>query len=242
MEHSKKYASVAITVICVMLGVIIGVQLNTVKKNGLSTEQERLSDMTQRLQSLEEEKSALEDKISEQEKQIQAYEEEEETDEMLQQSLQEARNFAGLTTAYGPGLMLTMTDGAIRSGDSNAYVIHAEDILAVINELWSAGAEAISINGERVVSTTAITCAGSIIHVNDVRVAAPFEILAIGDAAVMESALTFSGGVVDNLKPWGIQIEMKAQTALKIPAYRGTTSWSVASSEQNTNHSKEAEE
>ena len=104
----------------------------------------------------------------------------------------------------------------------NAYLVHAEDILQVVNELYAAGAEAVSINGQRMVSGSAVSCAGSIVMVNGVRVAAPFEIKAVGEPSVLNAALHFPGGVVDNLAPWGIEITVKEETAVTVPAYTQT--------------------
>ena len=104
----------------------------------------------------------------------------------------------------------------------NAYLVHAEDLLAVVNELHAAGAEAVSINGQRMVGRSAISCAGSIVMVNGVRVAAPFEIKAVGEADVLDSALRFPGGVVDNLSPWGIEISIRKETMVEVPAYTQT--------------------
>ena len=106
-------------------------------------------------------------------------------------------------------------------GDKNAYLVHAEDILKVVNELFVAGAEAVSVNEQRIVAQSGITCAGSVITVNGVRVAAPFEIKAIGDASVLQAALRFPGGVVDTLSPWGIVIDIREEASVTVPAYTG---------------------
>ena len=98
--------------------------------------------------------------------------------------------------------------------------MHAEDILSILNELNVAGAEAIAINGQRIVSTSAVRCAGSVVNVNDVKIAAPFVITAIGDPDILEAALVFPGGVVDSLKPWGIEILIKKLETVEIPAYQ----------------------
>ena len=94
------------------------------------------------------------------------------------------------------------------------------DLLSILNELNVAGAEAISINGERLVSQSAIRCSGSVVTVNDTKVAAPFVITAIGDPDLLEAALVFPGGVVDTLKPWGIEITIVKSNNLEVPAYR----------------------
>ena len=137
--------------------------------------------------------------------------------------MEELLAFAGLTEVTGEGVTVTMNDSSTHSGsDMNAYLVHAEDLLSVVNELNGAGAKAVSINGQRMVGQSAITCAGSIVMVNGVRVAAPFEIKAVGDPAVMDSALHFPGGVIDNLAPWGIEISVRKETAVTVAAYTQT--------------------
>ena len=158
-----------------------------------------------------------------------------EQNETLEKTLEEYQNgtlgaemeqllrFAGLTAVSGQGVIVTMNDSSTwGGGDMNAYLVHAEDLLAVVNELHAAGAEAVSINGQRMVGNSAITCAGSIVMVNGVRVAAPFEIKAVGEPDVLHSALYFPGGVVDNLAPWGIEINVQKQETVDVPAYTQT--------------------
>jgi uncharacterized protein YlxW (UPF0749 family) len=87
--------------------------------------------------------------------------------QVLNQSLQEAKMIAGLQEVEGPGIELILQDSKKRPpGDSpellpELYTIHDYDLLRVVNELRQAGAEAISINGQRIVSTTGIRCTGS---------------------------------------------------------------------------------
>ena len=91
---------------------------------------------------------------------------------------------AGLTSVEGGGVQVTLSDSTQTNNlteNANAYVIHDLDILQVINELRDAGAEAISLNGERVVSTSEVRYAGSTVSINNNRYAAPFVIKAIGD-------------------------------------------------------------
>lgn len=218
---TKHQYSVALTGTCVLLGVIIGVQYNTVKKQGLSMENQRLSEMTLALHQMQGERDALQEQNKALEKALEEYQEgigiasDEELDRL--------RNFAGLTAVTGSGVVVTMNDSSTNmGGDRNAYLVHAEDLLSVVNELNGAGAEAVSINGQRMVGKSAITCAGSIVMVNGVRVAAPFEIKAVGDPEIMQSALKFPGGVVDSLSPWGIEITMRAEAAVTVPAYTQT--------------------
>jgi len=102
--------------------------------------------------------------------------------------------------------------------------VRLEDILKVVNELRSAGAEAISVNEQRIISTSEIRCAGTTIFINGERVGAPFVIKAIGDPALLESAMLMRGGYVDGLKEWGLRINTTRETDIVIPKYNKTIS------------------
>ncbi|MBQ3615820.1 MAG: DUF881 domain-containing protein [Anaerotignum sp.] len=214
----RKQYSAALTATCVILGVIIGVQVNTVKQQRMTTEHQRLSEATAALNQLQAEHDALLEQNETLENTLKEYQ-----DGTVGAEMEQLLRFAGLTAVSGPGVAVTMNDSSTRGGgDMNAYLVHAEDLLAVVNELHAAGAEAVSINGQRMVGNSAITCAGSIVMVNGVRVAAPFEINAVGEPDVLQSALYFPGGVVDNLAPWGIEISVQKQEAVEVPAYTQT--------------------
>ena len=211
----KKHYSTALTVTCVVLGVIIGVQANTVKQQRVSTENQRLSEAIVALNQMQAERDALLEQNKALEKTLK--------EGSFGAEMEELLAFAGLTEVTGEGVTVTMNDSSTNSGsDMNAYLVHAEDLLSVVNELNGAGAKAVSINGQRMVGQSAITCAGSIVMVNGVRVAAPFEIKAVGDPAVLDSALHFPGGVIDNLAPWGIEISVRKETAVTVAAYTQT--------------------
>ena len=177
----RKQYSAALTATCVILGVIIGVQVNTVKQQRMTTEHQRLSEATAALNQLQAEHDALLEQNETLEKTLKEYQ-----DGTVGAEMEQLLRFAGLTAVSGPGVAVTMNDSSTRGGgDMNAYLVHAEDLLAVVNELHAAGAEAVSINGQRMVGNSAITCAGSIVMVNGVRVAAPFEIKAVGEPDVL---------------------------------------------------------
>ncbi len=211
----RKQYSIALTAICILLGVIIGVQVNTVRQQRLTTSNQRLSEVTLALKQVQEERDTLLKQNETLKKNIEEYQE-----GTYGMEMEQLLSFAGLTTVTGAGVTVTMNDSNTKGGgDLNAYLVHAEDLLSVVNELRAAGAEAVSINGQRMVGQSAITCAGSIVMVNGVRVAAPFEILAVGEPDVLHSALYFPGGVVDNLSPWGIEISVVKETLVEVPAY-----------------------
>lgn len=144
--------------------------------------------------------------------------------EALQEEMQKAMMLAGITAVRGPGISVEMTDSdkpAQQGQDPNVFLIHEGDIQDVVNAIFAAGAEAVSINGQRFVSTTEVVCAGNVIMINGVRVAPTFTILAIGDPKVLESGLTIRGGVIDGLKFWGIGVKVKQELEITVPAYLG---------------------
>ncbi|WP_295165029.1 DUF881 domain-containing protein, partial [Selenomonas sp. F0473] len=132
---------------------------------------------------------------------------------------------AALLPLTGEGVIVRMDDSTkkVKSGENpNLYVIHDDDLLRVINELRAAGAEAISVNGQRLIGTSEIRCAGPTLSVNNVRSSAPFEIRAIGDKKSLENSLKMRGGVVETLSVWGIQLDITASDDVYIPPYRGS--------------------
>jgi uncharacterized protein YlxW (UPF0749 family) len=100
--------------------------------------------------------------------------------------------------------------------------------LKVVNELKAAGAEALSINGQRIISTSEIRCAGPTVSVNNVRSAPPYVIQAIGNPQTLDASLKMRGGVVETLKFWGIQVQTAIEKNLVIPGYNGTFAFDYA--------------
>jgi uncharacterized protein YlxW (UPF0749 family) len=141
--------------------------------------------------------------------------------EILSQ-LEAARMMAGVVPVEGPGVVVTLQDSqnAASSPDVTNYIVHEQDVRLVVNELRAAGAEAISINGQRLVSNSAIRCVGPTIIVNGIKSAAPFVITAIGDPNTLESALNLPGGVVQTLQDF-VQIEVTKKDLVQIPAFVG---------------------
>jgi len=150
----------------------------------------------------------------------------------LRSELDALRIQAGVTAVAGPGVEVTLNDSEapLQPGqDPNFYVLHDEDLLKVINELRAAGAEALAINGERILATTEIRCNGPVVIVNRTRhLAAPFVVSAIGDPDTLVSALKMKGGVLDILSFWGIKSTVKAVPRVEIPAYSGAVSLQYA--------------
>ena len=155
---------------------------------------------------------------------------------VLNDSLQAAKMLAGLVEVEGPGIELILRDSERRPAPGSTesllidlYIIHDYDLLRVVNELRQAGAEAIAINGQRLVATSAIRCVGPVIYINDIKMASPFVIHAIGDPNTLLGALKTPGGVLsDIIDADPKMVEMHARDRVRIPAYTGSTQFRFA--------------
>ncbi len=146
------------------------------------------------------------------------------TIELLQQELAQLNVVSGLTEVKGKGIIITVKDAETLNPLYLAedQIVHDNDLLQIVNELRAAGAEAISINNQRLTSLSAIRCVGPSILVNDVKIGAPFVIKAIGNVDYLYSGINLSGGVVDIMRKYGISIEVERNDNVIIPKYEGT--------------------
>ncbi|HEY0237644.1 MAG TPA: DUF881 domain-containing protein [Friedmanniella sp.] len=114
----------------------------------------------------------------------------------LPQQLERQEEAAGLTAVSGPAVSVTLDDApasvAANGVDADLLVVHQQDIQAVVNALWSGGAEAMTIQGQRVISTTGIKCVGNTVVLHGVPYAPPYVISALGDQGRLENALATS--------------------------------------------------
>lgn len=129
----------------------------------------------------------------------------------------------GLTKVKGDGLVVTIEDSkaATQIEDVSIFLVHDSDLRELVNEFANAGAEAIEINGERIVSNTCITCAGNVISVNGTRISSPFVIKGIGNQESLYGALTRPGGYIQLLKNQTIPTEVKKTKDIEIDKFSG---------------------
>jgi uncharacterized protein YlxW (UPF0749 family) len=149
----------------------------------------------------------------------------------INRALSELRALAGYTPLEGPGVVVEMRDSPrpIQPGDDpNKTILHYTDIQAVTNDLWAAGAEALAVNGERIISRTGINCVGTTILCNTKRIAPPYVIVAIGDPGRMAAQLERPGGPAEILRAFGFPFRLVAMERVTVPAYRGTTRFVIA--------------
>jgi uncharacterized protein YlxW (UPF0749 family) len=138
---------------------------------------------------------------------------------------------AGLVAVHGTGLTVRLNDAPRRpdgtrpAGSPDDLVVHQQDVQAVVNALWSGGAEAMSIMGVRVISTSAVRCVGNTLLLDGRVYSPPFAVTAIGDPVVLQRALDASDGVRafrDAAADFGLGYEVKVEGDVTVPAYEGS--------------------
>ena len=176
--------------------------------------QENYENVKERLDETEKKLSEYMESISDTDKTIQ----------LLQQEVSELNVVSGLTEVKGKGIIITVKDAEVLNPLYLAedQIVHDNDLLQIVNELRAGGAEAISINNQRLTSLSAIRCVGPSILVNDVKIGAPFVIKAIGNVDYLYSGINLSGGVVDIMRKYGISIEVERSENVVIPKYEGS--------------------
>lgn len=127
----------------------------------------------------------------------------------------------------GEGVIITLKDGTTNNSDvlssltATDVIVHNSDLLQIVNDLKNAGAEAISINGERIVQTSSITCEGIIIKINNKKLGSPYVIKAIGSSATLETSLSIPDGYLDIMKNDGVIVDIKKSDGLTVEKYDG---------------------
>ncbi|APH07071.1 DUF881 domain-containing protein [Bacillus weihaiensis] len=119
----------------------------------------------------------------------------------LVEDVEKYRMYVGDVAVEGKGVQVTLEDASyVPDGENvNNYIVHESQIFSVINELYISGADAVSVNGQRLSRHSYIYCNGPVVTVDGNQFPAPFVISAIGDPNVMIPALNITGGVIDQL-------------------------------------------
>ena len=135
---------------------------------------------------------------------------------------------AGLTPVVGPSLTVRLDDaprGEAPSGSApDDLVVHQQDVQAVVNAMWAGGAEAMTLMGQRVVSTSAVRCVGNTLILQGRVYSPPFVVAAVGDQAAMRRALDLSPGVqlfLDYVDRFGLGYAVTTAVRSELPAYDG---------------------
>lgn len=154
--------------------------------------------------------------------------------EALQREVDALRGPAGLLPVSGPGLTVVLDDAPKEALDAatepggvtaDELVVHQQDIQAVVNALWAGGAEAMTIQGQRVISTTGIKCVGNTVVLHGVPYSPPYRIAAIGDPLALQQSLDRSEYVdayLTFVAAYDLGYDVESGRTLEFPAYAGS--------------------
>ena len=240
---NKKIISLILGIMCVLLSYGIAVQIKTV--NGTETptstnaRENELRDAVlkakEKYDNLYQQLENAENKLEEE--RTKATQNNTELTE-LENEIKEGNKILGLSEVTGNGLIITVNDNqdillSNWLADPNLLLVHDSDLLSIVNELKNARAEAISINDQRLISTSAIDCDGNIIKVNGEKIGAPFTIKAIGLPELLIN-VNRTGGYLDNLRDnryLKVSVEkVTDKKTITIPKYNGVIKFQYAKS------------
>ena len=233
---SKKMQSIILGIMCLVLSIGICIQIKTVNTNGttIGTNQEenelrdqvlkmkeKYENSYENLQEVEAELATTRESVTNNNEEL----------KNLEEQIKKANTLLGLTDVKGQGVTITITEPAAVTNalQPELLIIHNTDLLSVVNELKNAGAEAIEINGQRIVGTTAITCDGNVIMINGERVSSTFTINAIGFPELL-ATLNRTGGYLSYLEADNMAITFEKSDSISIPKYTGIMNFKYAKS------------
>lgn len=219
IDKSKLPVSITICIMCFIIVYIMCIQFKTagsIEESNIETMRETelreaLANWKQEYEDVNKELQSNKNKIEEYQNKILSNDE---AGELLEEEYNKAKMLLGLTDVQGTGIIITLTDNSEAKFTS-------ENLMNLINELNSAGAEAISINDQRIVSMTDIVDVGEFIMINGKRLTSPYTVKAIGDSTYLQSALSIKKGYLDEYKTEGYTISMATENNISITKYEG---------------------
>lgn len=217
MKKEKIIMTITIGLMSLILACVMFIQFKFVNEIDISEiESMREDELQIALQEWKDKYQETMEKLNDTEAKIKEYKEKsessEETQKLVENELEDAKMILGKTEVIGDGIQIILTDN-----DEISY--SAKDIIVLINELRAAGAEAISINNERVINITDIVDVSTSIVINSNKISSPYEIKAIGDKTYLKSALTIKNGYFDLKQKEEYSIDIQEKTNIKINAY-----------------------
>ena len=216
---------VTIGIICILLTSVMFLQFKSVqvieasgvsqkRETELRTEYSTLKDKSNEMKQQLEEIQKTTKEYTDQSSDVQA------TIDLLKSDVEKARCDLGYTDVKGPGIILTISDGKDAANDKEQVVTY-NDLIMAINELKYAGAEAISLNDERVVNNSFVANISEYMVMNDNRISGPYTIKVIGDSKDLESVINIKGGIKDYLESYNKQISYTVENEVYINKYNG---------------------
>ncbi|MDD3654355.1 MAG: DUF881 domain-containing protein [Desulfotomaculaceae bacterium] len=215
---------ISISVVTIVLGVILAVQFRTTSAGDDVVPRNREQELALEKKSLVEDLYKLRTEIADLSVKLeQAGIGQRESDEALGRELVKIKQFAGLYQVSGPGveLLVERRPGEPGLGAVDFLDVTDAQLLKLVNELFSAGSEAIAINGQRITAISEVRLAGNHVNVNGTPLSPPYRIIAIGDASVLKNRLELKDGLVEYLSEYDVLTQIQEKEEVTIPAFTG---------------------
>lgn len=241
---------IVICLLAVFIGLVISIQITTTQgsdQGGLipiAKAQGYLED----LKKVRAEKDAALQQLNELEERLDKIEQEKADEDYFLKGvvsdLEKYKLASGVVDVKGPGITITVDDPLPTEEFSNEYsviMLRSDLLLSLVNKLKDAGAEAISINGQRIIATTEISLAGENVNINTIPTAPPYIIKAIGNPETLESTLTIRFGIIEQMKGFDLRINIKQEDEIEIPRFSGILKYRYAKSAADDGEVSEVE-
>ena len=221
IKKGKKTMIITIGIACFCLMLVMSMQFKIVNQTDItSIENMRETELRTELANWKSKYEETNQKYEETSDKIEEYKKtkqsNEETEKLMNSELEQVNLTLGKTDVEGQGIEIIIRENE----DEQIDRITAVDLIVIVNALRLSGAEAISINDERIINMSDIVdISGSFIKVNGQRILAPYVIKAIGDSTYLESGLIGNGGHVDSMKKIGQDVTINKSNKVKITKY-----------------------
>lgn len=219
MEKGKKVISLVIFLITVVLVALIFIQFRTVEEtNSIGIDSMQEEELRKEILEWKNKYEEVAERLNENNLKIDEYtniiQNNQQASELLNSELEEYNMLMGKTNVIGNGVIILLTDSYERTYSSS-------NLIYLVNELKYAGAEAISINGQRITNySDIVTIQEKYMLINGERISSPYEVKAIGNKEKLLEILNFPvDGYIDNCKNQGYTISINTQDNIQIPAY-----------------------
>ena len=215
-------------VFCLAIGVFLVSQFGVTEGQSVYVSAKAIGEYSTSIESEKREIENIKERIGDAAEKLLKYREAQANDdfseisEELASEVTKYKMFSGYETVQGSGVKVTIDDGTrplFEGEDINVVLVHDVDIIMVINDLKRCGAEAVSVNGQRIVDRTEISCSGYTVRINGQVFARPFVIRAIGDGKRMSSNLISPEGYGTLLKNYGVQFNVELVDDIVVQAY-----------------------
>ncbi len=228
-KKEKVIKNVILTVLMIAVGVLFSLQLRSTRNAKIQQEEEldrQIEEYSLRLEKLQKDITDLETEYNNKNAEYQSLLEDlSESDSSFYEIIKTYHNnidnmkeTACLTDINGAGIEIELADSAVSGQEYTANtLVHDTNILSVVNQLKLAGAEAISVNDERIVAMSEFICVGPAVKINDTKVYAPFVIKAVGNQNLLKKAIESSSVMTNPNISISVKYELKDNVT--VPAY-----------------------